>query len=810
MKRRIPFVFLPAIILFAALSACNDDNNSDFYNGSGSLQISLQLPDDAPSEADFSLTIEPVNGTPGTAHTWPSFAEFEQRRRYVSGTYAATVTSGSIDSEGFDCAWYEGHTDINIAEGSTTRAEIQVELCNAFLEITVSDNYRRRFPTATATAHVPGGHFVTFATDEVRPAALRPGNAVLSVTPLADTDLLLAEDIRLQKGQTTTVLLDFDPQSQQIQLYDTNGGLLVQLPADNASLSAPAPTVTRFGPEEMSLPEFVDAPEAMGFVVDGAKSVTLNICSQILSVKGAPAEINLSNPDAAGRDFMAQAGIQFDGSRLTLTNITRMLDYLSGVSPLTELTLTAVAANGRMSAPQTISITTLPVGVRIAAVHSAVIGTGEVMIEVDSDVDLIRDNSELSLFMVSDTGKKTRLAIQKIVAGNAKGRYLLTIQLPQGNEDVDMEIVFNGKTVGNFTIHKVSPDFTVVADAFACSAVLKVCCDDPVLRKYIINNVAVTVGTVGATVLDRDADNGTITITGLPSGQHLDVTLRMQPDSQGVVCHIVTEYARALPNGDFEDAKESVNTGKIPSGGRYSQTIVPIFNQQNTAAYKCAAPEKWANTNAKTCGKGWKNLNTWYMCPSVISSTVNPASGDRSVVLQSTAFDPDGEVIPDFLQTSEPYTPYSQNIPNIRYRAAGRLFLGTYRFDALTVTEQYQPGISFDARPSSLNGYFKYLPSDADPTDKGLVEVRVLDANGQVLAQGRLLLSAANSWTAFAVPLRYGLFGVKAARIEVTISSSSDIGSIAYETSAVKTLNDARTATSVGSILHIDNLSLAY
>lgn len=792
------------------MTACNDDNTSEFYNGSGLLQISLQLPDGAPGEDAFSLTLEPTNGTPGTPHTWPSFSEFEQGYRYVSGTYTATVAAGSIESEGFDEVWYEGRLDLKIAEGVTTQVVVPVELCSAFLKFEYTDRYNTRFAAATATVHVPGGHFVTYSHNEQRAAAFRPGKAVVTVTPLPGVNLLLTEDVELQKGHTTVLTLDFEPVSQQIVLIDEAGDVLAYLAADNATLTAPAPTVKRFGPQNISLPEFTDPDEGFGFTVEDAKDAILNICSPLLRIKGAPAQINLMEPDATALDFMARAGIQFDGSTLNLTNLTRLLDYIDGHSPVTELTLTAVGASGRLSAPETISITTLPVGMKVVAIHSAVIGEDVAVVEVDSDVDLIRDSSELSAFTLSDTGNKVPLVIKRIRSDNNPGRYLLSIQLPQGNRDVDVELIFNGKTVGRFTVPRVSPDFSVLADAFACSAVLKIECGNPDIMRYIIHNVDISVDNVDATVLARDADNGTITIAGLPSGRHIEVVLRMQPDAKGVVCSLTTEHARALPNGDFEDTKESVNTGKIPSGGRYSQTIVPVFNSQNTAEYKVYAPEKWANTNVKTCGRGWKNPNTWYMHPSVKSTTIDPASGDMSVILQSTAFDPDGEQIPDFLQTGEPYTRYSQNIPNIKYRASGRLFLGTYRFEAATLTEQYQPGISFDARPSSLNGYFKYLPSEADPTDKGLVEVRVLDAKGQVLAQGRLLLSAANSWTAFAVPLTYGVFGVKAAALEVTIASSSGIGTIEYETNTVKTLNDARTATSLGSTLHIDNLSLAY
>ncbi len=79
-----------------------------------------------------------------------------------------------------------------------------------------------------------------------------------------------------------------------------------------------------------------------------------------------------------------------------------------------------------------------------------------------------------------------------------------------------------------------------------------------------------------------------------------------------------------------------------------------------------------------------------------------------------------------------------------------------------------------------------------------------------VIASAHRILPLATGYTAFSVPLDYAYYGVKATRIKVMFASSDKIGTIEEETAAISTLADPRTATSLGSQLWVDNVTLAY
>ena len=179
------------------------------------------------------------------------------------------------------------------------------------------------------------------------------------------------------------------------------------------------------------------------------------------------------------------------------------------------------------------------------------------------------------------------------------------------------------------------------------------------------------------------------------------------------------------------------------------------------------------------------------------------------------AFDPAGPVIRPYVQESTPYVPYSRNIPAIAYRAAGRLFLGSYEFNPVTVTERYVEGIPFTSRPLSLSGFYRYTPSRANVLDAGEVSIEVLGlVNGaeHIIASNRTRLAAVtgNGYAAFNISLAYKYFGVKATRLRIMFTSSISEASISTETSTVRTWNDPKTSTSVGSRLLLDNITLAY
>lgn len=228
-------------------------------------------------------------------------------------------------------------------------------------------------------------------------------------------------------------------------------------------------------------------------------------------------------------------------------------------------------------------------------------------------------------------------------------------------------------------------------------------------------------------------------------------------------------------------------------------------------AYDLQLPKGWADTNAKTFCMNASNHNTWYMQP---TTYIDPEGYmGNSLKLQSSAWDVFGEEIKPYLQESRPFVRYSRNVPEIAYKAAGKAFLGRYSFDASTLTETYEQGIPFDARPSALNGFYRYMPCTLQPADRGLVTIEVMGiVNGEEvpIGSGRGELIAASGFTAFSVPVEYTHPYVKATSLRVMLASTVNIGTISHETSTIVTVPDMPSATSLGSALWLDELSLSY
>ncbi len=115
-------------------------------------------------------------------------------------------------------------------------------------------------------------------------------------------------------------------------------------------------------------------------------------------------------------------------------------------------------------------------------------------------------------------------------------------------------------------------------------------------------------------VLLRDEESGVLALSGLSPNTSYTLTATMmdRPDASDFTPgqRFTTEKAPALPNSDFEDRKSGVVYDRLPSGGRYSQTEVAIYNWQNRESFSQQVPQKWANTNAKTFSTRASNHNT--------------------------------------------------------------------------------------------------------------------------------------------------------------------------------------------------------
>lgn len=807
-----------------SLIACSDNEPAIFYDGSGLLAVSLSIdpvmiegvPMVAPSPSEFALTLEAPSGA---AHTWHSFDDFSQNQRYLSGPYTLTATRGSYLDEGFGAEFYKGSASFDVEEGQLTQILLPVTLQSALVKVDFAPELESAFPDARILVQAEGGLPVKFAPGETRYGALRPGSAYASVAlDGADLMFLMPKRFSLAAAQPYIFTTTYSPDRQLLTISDgINRQSSIELSAE--AIASPPPHVSLIGADAaqpLVAIERTALSSPVRFEIEDAASASLNINSELLASQGAPASVNLIAPDANEAAWLNSHGVLVSqtGNRLSVdvTDLPLHIDYQpTKASNITQLSVAATNRYNRLQLSPRLEIHISAATVQVMEVSPAAMANNQSTITLRSHLSLDQLREGLSV----SAADGSEVSILDIQPGCEPDTYLLTVEVSPGTSVVPLQISYSGEPVASAEIPRGVPEYDIEVDPFAQRAMLKISSPSSALTAYIASHAKVMVGSAPAHIQARRPAQGLIEIIGLSPTTTYTLTttiLTNQPEERPRQATFTTEKAPQLPNSDFEEAKDRIDWQNLPAGGRYSQTQVAVYSQQNHASYKLKAPEKWANTNPKTFYTLAENPNTWYMQPSVWT-TETPASGDRAVRLVSTAFDPAGPEIAPYRQQNSPFTPYSRNIPSIAYRAAGKLFLGSYSYSGAT-NESYEEGIDFPSRPTSLNGWYRYTPSPDDPNDTGVAIIEVLGQTPdglQVIASGRAILPLATDYTAFSAPLDYsGHFAVKASKIRVMIASSADIGDIPFESTHVITHDDPASSTSIGSVLDLDNLTLAY
>ncbi len=836
---RLTRIMLIVMAVTAFLPGCSDyDSSVNSHFGELTLSVSADAVLKSPSGElladvsvtppnDVTVTMSDVQGN--YRHTWESFADFPQGERYFVGTYRITAGFGNEMTEGFEQPYYYGETVVQVADGSMTDAELQVDLKSCAVSVRFAPEMSAVFSSVTARINSGIGGYFDFTPGEERLLYLQPGDARLYLTLGLPDGRSVTFPAATVEGMRSCVLYDFSVSVSEVSATPvvtvSVAGQVTSVELTESFISLTPPAVTTSGwtsGVEMSLPEGDTPAYPVIASVESASPLEhlyLSIASASLLEAGLPVQVDLLNLTADQRSALAGSGLVIsetaDKTEVDFSALLSNLVYLTTENSLSTFTLLAEDATHRASEPAVLKVRTTPVEIEILSVDKSIVGLNTGAIHVRSSAPGFSQHVEIEVEKESGSGIWDKVPVSGIVTAG-ESVYVVSFALPEGSEPVSVRVLYCDEVRATVTIERVMPEFTIDVDAFANFCVVRIVAADESMLGIITDNVTIYANDERGSVLSRDRSKGILTVIGLkPSTTYrFRATMMSAPDADDFtkVVTVKTEDTPQLPNSDFEERNDGVNYKNLPSGGRYSQTTVEIFNWQNHTSFSQLVPKGWANTNAKTFNRSARNHNTWYMQPSVFTVS-DVKSGDFAVSLRSVAFDLDGEQIPDYAQTGEPYLDYSLNIPRIAHRAAGKLFLGDYAFDPSTGVETYREGISWSSRPLSLNGFYMYAPSEDNWNDRGLALVEVIgesDGKEVVIASGHRILPLATGYTAFSVPLDYESFGIKATRIKVMFASSEAIGTIAEETAGVATHPDARTATSLGSQLWLDNITLAY
>lgn len=832
MSLRHSFITFLSLALLA--TSCSDDSDR-VSDGAGSLSLDVTV--DAtlrdpltqeiivtapcvPDQSQISVTMTAAEGN--YSHTWKSLGDFPAQDLYYSGSYLIEAVSGK-GAEGFDAPCYSGSVSAVVEPDRWLTWPLTMQLVSSAFSFDFSPAIAGGIGEVSALVHTPGGEYHRVSPDESRLLYLTPGS----------TEIYL--EVRLPDGRQTA-FRSLDLSALPGCFYgcevsaDTSGPdpvLTCSAPGKSASftlsadfLSALPPSLTASGwtpGSVLTVPEGELPETPVRAAVTAAAPLSrlwLSVSSAYLSSLSFPALVDLLHPSAEDEAAFAALGLRTDlsstGGSVDFTALIGKLVFLTDDEALSCFSLIAEDDCGRVSEPLQLQVLTTAVDISVISVGAAPVGATSASLSVST----FSSNVGIEIL---DAGGRWQAASVISVRPAGDSSYELEFAIPDGNADIRARILYCEEVRAEFTVERCMPEFELVTDPFATYALVKVMAPDQATVETVVRRLMLYVNGRRGPVLLRDEESGVLALSGLSPNTSYTLTATMmdRPDASDFTPgqRFTTENAPALPNSDFEDRKSGVVYDRLPSGGRYSQTEVAIYNWQNRESFTQQVPQKWANTNAKTFCTGASNHNTWYMQPSVFTVSDEVKSGEFAVCLRSVGFDLSGEEIADYAQTGRPYLQYSPVVPRVACRAAGKLFLGEYSFSAFGMEESYKDIVDWKSRPRSLNGFYKYVPSPDSPSDSGIAIIEIYgDVGGerQVIASARTYLPIANSYTAFTAPLSYTRFGIKASGMRLVFASSASIGTITEETASIVTSADPVKGASLGSTLWLDNISLAY
>lgn len=834
------------IALAAVMTGCDQDTEEErsgsgmikpaitvdatVYTASGS--ISTGIVGNIPNPTDIALRISSADGQ--YSAEWPKLSEYPLNEPYRPGHYRVEALYGSNSGEGFDSPFFYGDAAVEVIGGQTSAINICCKLANSIFDISFAPGFMDYFSNPSALLHSEGGDFLRFTPEENRLAYIKPGNISLiinGITPEGTVCEFLATTIENVQAQNFyNITLDIqqgesDTPRLIISFEETTSGDDVVIDLTPEFLQAEAPDISAIGftsGTAITIPEGDTPVDPTGFTISGAhvNSVILTTKAQSLINKGWPAEIDLTKADRSTLSLMQRLGLKLtgNGSDISDIDLTETISRLLASDSEATFSLMATGAEGKISGPVSLNIKVMPVDISIVSISDALLGINIAEMTVIAHSDNLADNLAIQ-FKTSTSTAWTDAEILSIEPKNGStGEWIVKFSLPAiTTPTAELRVLYCNEEKARQTIDFVSPEFTISVDAFAQLAVVKIAPKRPEMLEIITSLAKIYINSSQSVNLTRDNSRGLIIVGGLAEHTHYSIcaTLFDDPTDKEQFTESVTietERMLSVPNGSFEEVKKWLKNEKLPSGGRYSQNIVDIYNQQNYTTYDYYIPKGWANVNAKTFCTAAANKNTWYMQPSAFSIS-ECMEGAYAVCLQTVGWDTNGPTIPDYRQTTMPYVSYSRNIPEIAHRAAGKLFLGEYGFDPATGQEVYIEGVPFASRPISVNGFYKFLPAINDVSDRGKVDIEIignLSGADIVIARATKLLTPATGYTAFSIPLTYSDFGVKATRLKIMISSSQTTGDIATESAGITTYSDPATSTSIGGVLWIDDLTFSY
>lgn len=730
---------------------------------------------------DLSLRLTQVGGDNPQTWSWTSISEFDTSKQFPVGEYVMDAFYGDDEAQGFDCPAYFGSASLMVADEKTTSLALTASLSKSMITLKYTDAFEGYMTDWSATVNG-----VEYIKGEERPVYVKAGNVDIKVTVTKPNGL----NATFSLGEITTkaryhYVVTVDVNDGQVGdaaievTFDENLELDERtIDISDKVLSTPAPEVTTEGftsgePINIISGLRTDYNPILTIMAQaGLGQVWLKTSSDNLLSKGWPENIDLIAATAEQQAKLQELGLDVLGlwtnpdkmAQIDFTGVLANIRSVEGSNSST-FTITVVDIISRASEDIVLGVDVESINIELVASDQKFIPGEEFSVGVNFN-GLAEDltNTAITKFEYFHPVSKTwkNIDILDVTAGSRASKlYTVTFKAPDFYDDLQMRL----------TCVDVAVEETVESVRFEASAD-----DNNAFANYAYMSVAGKVGFEpdldNVTVLVKAAGDADYTVASATvEGEYLKVALN--PATTYEVCasidgirgkaiSITTEAATQLANGDMESWTES----KVSSG-----------------------LNSWTNY---TPGGNWATLND-------LSLSKRTSTAVRSAA-EST------------LSTTDAHSGKAANIRTVGYGAAttfssstnymaGELFLGSYKNSAASY------GTEFVSRPASVSFWYKYAPFNSG--DKGLCEVKVLDAAGNVIASGTLSLAEVSSYTQQTISLNYSMNTAKAASISVRFRSSDS--DTYLNKNGVNSITNGNTSKKfIGSNLYVDDIQLIY
>lgn len=817
---------LVLVLATAMTVACSDGIGLGFGQGTGKISLSTEVDASVASgrssraeytditPADLSVRLTSSDGS--FTETWNSVAEFPLDRTFKAGKYTMEVFYGDEDTEGFESPAFYGTQNLVVEENLTTPVHVVAGVVNSMVSVVYTDNFKDYMTSYSAEVHSAGGQYIEFATDETRPAYVKPGRVTLSVDfvkpngnggklEVASFDAVAARhytvtvDLGNGGAGSATIVIDIDE-----NLAD---GALQPIDISDEVLNAPAPTVTAkgFNPDETFLfvPGQVLSSE---FVCDiiargGLSAVTLTTQSSSLLARNWPAEIDLIAATSTEQTTLTDLGFACRGlfknpDKLAVadfTNVLANISYLGSGDNVTTFTVVVKDKLGKLSDPFTFKVQAEPLRMNVTNTQMYV---GADLLTFDLEFnggdpatyckfEYFNSRGTWSVFTPSltNTGNNTYAATATITGVDNTAALKMRYSA-EGLGSVEMDITRDPMVVPS----------TETDNVFATRAYIPVTIGEQdsniSLLTEMMNDASIYISTDGtgysAMSTAIDVENKMLGITGLTPATtyYIKVKNGDLPLDLAPVKTITTETAAQIPNGNLD--AEVTEEGS----GRNWELI--MF-------------QGWGTNNIMTTSPHTSVASDYaYDTISGTIATTDSHSGNAALI-RTCGWGAGNTALSGVNGVCKYIDPGMLHLgSNREVRPSGY----TDRSGPLN-TDDLNCGIEFASRPSSLSFWYKYTAKNS--SDHGEALVQVLDASGNVLASAITNLAAQSVYTQVTLNLSY-TSKVKAAKVYVRFLSTNISDALTKSSSWLSGPGFANTSrgTYMGSQLYIDDVTFNY